>query len=73
MRATEEVSKLGGRRTNEFPNPMGNLNVEVRASRRDALGRAPLVQQSLRGVVGAAWVGGGRAETWRAGGWRGIW
>ena len=56
LRATEEVSTLGGRLANEFPNPMGKLKWEVRASPLDALRIDPLVKRSLLVLFGAAWL-----------------
>ena len=55
-RATDEMSTLGGRLANEFPNPMGKLKSEVRASALDALRLDPLVRRSLLMLFGAAWL-----------------
>jgi putative ABC transport system permease protein len=56
LRAAEEVSTLGGRLANEFPNPMGKLKWEARASSLEALRIDPLVKQSLLVLFGAAWL-----------------
>jgi len=55
-RAVEEVSTLGARIANEFPNPMGKLEPEVRVSPLDALRIDALVRRSLLMVFGAAWL-----------------
>jgi putative ABC transport system permease protein len=55
-RAADEVSALGGRVANEFPNPMGKLKWEVGASELDALRVDPLVKRSLLILFGAAWL-----------------
>jgi predicted permease len=55
-RATEEMSTLGGRLANEFPNPMGKLEWEVRVSALDALRLDPLVKRSLLVLFAAAWL-----------------
>ena len=54
--ATNEMSTFGGRVANEFPNPMGKLKPEVRASPLDALRIDPLVKRSLLVLFGAAWL-----------------
>ncbi|HEY7237312.1 MAG TPA: ABC transporter permease [Gemmatimonadaceae bacterium] len=54
LRAAEEMSTLGGRLANEFPNRMGKLKWEVSASALDALRLEPLVRQSLLVLFGAA-------------------
>ncbi|MDB4873795.1 MAG: permease [Gemmatimonadetes bacterium] len=56
LRATEEMSTLGGRLANEFPNQMGKLKWEVHASALDALRIDPLVRRSLLVLFGAAWL-----------------
>jgi predicted permease len=56
LRAMEEVSTLGGRLANEFPNPMGKLKWEARASPLDDLRIDPLVKRSLLVLFGAAWL-----------------
>ena len=55
-RAMNEMSTLGARTANEFPNPMGKLKWEVRASTLDATRLDPLVRQSLLVLFGAAWL-----------------
>ena len=55
-RAADEVSTLGARIANEFPNPMGKLEPEVRVSPLDALRIDALVRRSLLMVFGAAWL-----------------
>jgi predicted permease len=56
LRATDEMSTLGARTANEFPNPMGRLKWEVRASALDAMRLDPLVKRSLLVLFGAAWL-----------------
>jgi len=56
LRAAEEMSTLGARAANEFPNMMGKLKWEVRASALDALRLDPLVKRSLLVLFGAAWL-----------------
>jgi len=56
LRATDEVSTLGGRLANEFPNRMGKLRWEVRATTLDALRLDPRVKRSLLLLFGAAWL-----------------
>jgi putative ABC transport system permease protein len=56
LRASDEMSTLGGRLANESPNPMGKLKLEVRASQLDALRIDPLVKRSLLVLFGAAWL-----------------
>jgi hypothetical protein len=47
LRAADEVSTPGGRLAFEFPNRMGKLKWDVRASPLDALRLDPLVKRSL--------------------------
>jgi len=56
LRATNEMSTLGARIVNEFPNPMGKRRPEVRASTLDALRLDPLVRRSVLMLFGAAWL-----------------
>ncbi|MGH7616914.1 MAG: ABC transporter permease, partial [Gemmatimonadaceae bacterium] len=56
LRATDEMSTLGGRAANEFPNLMGKLKWEVRTSTLDALRLDPLVKRSLLVLFGATWL-----------------
>ncbi|HSQ32076.1 MAG TPA: ABC transporter permease [Gemmatimonadaceae bacterium] len=56
LQATDEMSRLGGRAANEFPNLMGKLKWQVRASPLDALRIDPLVKRSLLVLFGAAWL-----------------
>ncbi len=56
LRAEHEVSVLGGRLANEFPNRMGKLKWEVHAAALDALRIEPLVKRSLLILFGAAWL-----------------
>jgi predicted permease len=55
-RAGSELSMLGARAANEFPNPMGKRRWEVRASALDAVRLDPLVERSLLVLFGAAWL-----------------
>jgi predicted permease len=55
-RAAEEMSTLGGRLANMFPNRMGKRKLEVSASPLDALRIEPLVRLSLLVLFGAAWL-----------------
>lgn len=54
--ATDEMSALGGRAANEFPNRMGKAKWEVRASALDALRIDPIVARSLLVLFGATWL-----------------
>jgi predicted permease len=56
LRAADEMSALGGRAANEFPNQMGKLKWQVHASPLDALRIDPLVRRSLLMLFGAAWL-----------------
>jgi putative ABC transport system permease protein len=56
LRAADEMSTLGGRLANEFPNQMGKLKWEVHTSALDALRLDSLVKRSLLVLFGAAWL-----------------
>jgi predicted permease len=56
VQATDEMSTLGGRAANEFPNRMGKKQWEVHATALDALRLDPLVKRSLLILFSATWL-----------------